>query len=108
MAAANQNLQNVLQNQTTQQNDRLSFNQTIDGIPRADWNMKDKMELDTSLAEKRYANLDAYSVAQGIVVLDHASPIWPDGWKPSYAPPTWRAGSALKVKRVFVTYVLSV
>ena len=66
MAAANQNLQNVLQNQTTQQNDRLSFNQTIDGIPRADWNMKDKMELDTSLAEKRYANLDAYSVAQGI------------------------------------------
>ena len=63
--AANQQIQNILQNQTVQKNDGLLFTEPINGIPIADWNTKKKPILDQALAEKRYANLDALSVATG-------------------------------------------
>ena len=64
-ASANQQVQNILQNQTIQQNQSIDFYQTIDGVPTADWLHKQKPKLDVALAEKRYAQLDALSVANG-------------------------------------------
>ena len=65
MAAANQQIRNILQNQNVQTQQSLSFTEPIDGIPRADWTTKHLPILNAALAEKRYANLEGLSVAQG-------------------------------------------
>ena len=78
--AANTQLQNLLQNQTTQKTESLSFTEfVINGIPVADWNTKKKPIFDNALAEKRYANLDALNVANGTA---------PGGPNAGGAPPT--------------------
>ena len=65
MAANVQAAQNLIQHTNLKTEQRLKLPGYIDGIPVYDWNTVKKTILDQMLAQQRFGNLDALTVANG-------------------------------------------